>query len=179
MTHATKPFIIGSATRTKSGAIPNGQVGLGLALCKLVIKAHNGMISAKSDNKNGAVFKFTLPITQKLRLHSGSHVELDMINQRIVITKSNLELDLLLDRIDSTNFHHENFTDDSNVGNESCQIKQYPFEIEVNINGKNGAVLCNQVRSLDWQERKATKITTLSNELLEIAISKLSLLISC
>ena len=58
-------------------------------------------------------------IAQKLRLHSGSQVELDMINQRIVITKSNLELDLLLDRIDSTNFHHENFTDDSNVGNES------------------------------------------------------------
>ena len=56
------PFTVGSATRTKSGAIPNGQVGLGLALCKLVIKAHNGMISAKSDNKNGAVFKFTLPI---------------------------------------------------------------------------------------------------------------------
>ena len=58
-------------------------------------------------------------IAQKLRLHSGSQVELDMINQRIVITKSNLELDLLLDRIDSTNCHHENFTDDSNVGNES------------------------------------------------------------
>ena len=61
----------------------------------------------------------------------------------------------------------------------TSQIKQYPFEIEVNINGKNGAVLCNQVRSLDWQERKATKITTLSNELLEVALSKLSLLISC
>ena len=42
-------------------------------------------------------------IAQKLHLHSGSHVELD----------------LLLDRIDSTNCHHENFTDDSNVGNES------------------------------------------------------------
>ena len=58
-------------------------------------------------------------IAQKLHLHSGSQVELDMINQRIVITKSNLELDLLLDRIDSTNCHHEKFTDDSNVGNES------------------------------------------------------------
>ena len=32
-------------------------------------------------------------IAQKLHLHSGSQVELDMINQRIVITKSNLELE--------------------------------------------------------------------------------------
>ena len=36
----------------------------------------------------------------------------------------------------------------------------------------------DNIRSLDWKERKATKITTLSNELLEAAISKLSLLIS-
>jgi mRNA interferase MazF len=61
----------------------------------------------------------------------------------------------------------------------TSQIKHYPFELEVNINGKAGAILCDQVRSLDWKERKATKITTLSNELLEAAISKLSLLISC
>ncbi len=57
------PFTVGSVTRTKSGDIPNGQVGLGLALCKLVIQAHNGTISAKSDSKNGTVFKFTLPLT--------------------------------------------------------------------------------------------------------------------
>jgi mRNA interferase MazF len=61
----------------------------------------------------------------------------------------------------------------------TSKIKHYPFELEVNINDKTGAVLCDQVLSLDWQERKATKITTLSNELLEVALSKLSLLISC
>jgi mRNA interferase MazF len=61
----------------------------------------------------------------------------------------------------------------------TSKIKHYPFEIEVNINGKAAAILCDQVRSLDWQERKATKITTLSKEPLEVAISKLSLLISC
>lgn len=60
----------------------------------------------------------------------------------------------------------------------TSQIKHYPFELEVNINNQTGAILCDQVRSLDWKERKATKITTLSNELLEAAISKLSLLIS-
>ena len=61
----------------------------------------------------------------------------------------------------------------------TSQIKHYPFELEVNIKGKVGVILCDQVRSLDWKERKASKITTLSNELLETAVSKLSLLISC
>jgi antitoxin MazE len=70
--------------------------------------------------KWGNILGIRIPktIAQKLHLHSGYHVELDMINQSIVITKLNLELDLLLERIDSTNCHHENFTDDSNVGNE-------------------------------------------------------------
>ena len=61
----------------------------------------------------------------------------------------------------------------------TSQIKHYPFEVEVIINSKTGAILCDQVRSLDWKERKANRITTLSDELLEAAISKLSLLISC
>jgi mRNA interferase MazF len=61
----------------------------------------------------------------------------------------------------------------------TSQIKHYPFELEVSIKGKIGVILCDQVRSLDWKERKASKITTLSNELLEVAVSKLSLLISC
>ncbi|MDA9163612.1 type II toxin-antitoxin system PemK/MazF family toxin [Rickettsiaceae bacterium] len=60
----------------------------------------------------------------------------------------------------------------------TSQIKNYPFELEVSINGKVGAVLCDQVRSLDWKERKASKITTLSEGLLEEAVSKLNLLIS-
>ncbi|MCA0254175.1 MAG: AbrB/MazE/SpoVT family DNA-binding domain-containing protein [Proteobacteria bacterium] len=58
-------------------------------------------------------------IAKKLQLHSGSLIELDMINHGIVITKSSLELDLLLDRIDSTNCHHEIFYNDSNIGKES------------------------------------------------------------
>ena len=60
----------------------------------------------------------------------------------------------------------------------TSQIKHYPFELEVSIDGRAGAVLCDQVRSLDWKERKASKITTLSDELLEEAVSKLNLLVS-
>ena len=56
---------------------------------------------------------------KKLHLQPGSQIELDAINNRIVITKSNSELDILLERIDSSNCHHEYFDDDDNVGNES------------------------------------------------------------
>jgi hypothetical protein len=50
------------------------------------------------------------------------HLQLMQNDGRATTTKNllttALELDLLLERIDSTNCHHENFTDDSNVGNE-------------------------------------------------------------
>ncbi len=59
----------------------------------------------------------------------------------------------------------------------TSQIKNYPFEIETSINGTAGAILCDQVRSLDWKARKASKITKLDKLLLERAISKLQLLI--
>lgn len=59
----------------------------------------------------------------------------------------------------------------------TSQIKGYPFEIEIKINNKAGAILCDQVRSLDWMERKATKIIQLDAKLLEEAIAKLSLLL--
>ena len=58
-------------------------------------------------------------IAKKLHLHSGSQVKLDTVNNQLIITKSNLELDVLLERIDSSNCHHESFIDDNNIGNES------------------------------------------------------------
>lgn len=59
----------------------------------------------------------------------------------------------------------------------TSQVKGYPFEIEVNINNKACAILCDQVRSLDWKERKAAKIMQLDTKLLEEAISRLYLLL--
>ena len=49
------PFKMGSNTESKA----EGR-GVGLALCKAAIEAHQGSIAAQSDGKNGATFTFTL-----------------------------------------------------------------------------------------------------------------------
>jgi signal transduction histidine kinase len=40
---------------------PRG-MGLGLAICRMIISRHEGQLSASADDKSGAVFQFTLPI---------------------------------------------------------------------------------------------------------------------
>jgi signal transduction histidine kinase len=37
-------------------------LGLGLAICRMIIERHEGKLSASSDNKSGALFQFTLPV---------------------------------------------------------------------------------------------------------------------
>src|SRR5215471_176953 len=37
-------------------------MGLGLAICRVIIERHGGQISASSDGKNGALFRLVLPI---------------------------------------------------------------------------------------------------------------------
>jgi signal transduction histidine kinase len=37
-------------------------MGLGLAICRTIIEGHGGQLSALSDGKNGAIFRFILPI---------------------------------------------------------------------------------------------------------------------
>lgn len=37
-------------------------MGLGLAICRLIIEHHGGQLTASSDGKSGAVFQFVLPI---------------------------------------------------------------------------------------------------------------------
>jgi antitoxin MazE len=58
-------------------------------------------------------------LAQKLHLTSGSDIELRAEDQRIIISKTNSELDNLLDGINSTNCHSEKFEDDENMGSES------------------------------------------------------------
>jgi K+-sensing histidine kinase KdpD len=40
-------------------------IGLGLAICRGIIDAHGGMISARNAREGGAVFRFTIPMTQQ------------------------------------------------------------------------------------------------------------------
>jgi signal transduction histidine kinase len=37
-------------------------IGLGLAICQMIIERHGGQLSASSDSKSGALFQFILPI---------------------------------------------------------------------------------------------------------------------
>ena len=39
----------------------------------------------------------------------------------------------------------------------TTQIKGYPFEVPVTVAGQHSAVLSDQVKSLDWQVRRARK----------------------
>jgi signal transduction histidine kinase len=44
---------------------PHG-MGLGLPICRLIISRHEGQLSARADNKSGALFQFTLPIRSEV-----------------------------------------------------------------------------------------------------------------
>ncbi|WP_375333040.1 type II toxin-antitoxin system PemK/MazF family toxin [Candidatus Tisiphia endosymbiont of Psammoecus bipunctatus] len=47
----------------------------------------------------------------------------------------------------------------------------------INFEQIKGAVLCDQVRSMDWKARTATKILTLDKILINVILSKLRLLL--
>jgi mRNA interferase MazF len=46
----------------------------------------------------------------------------------------------------------------------TSQIKGYPFEVIIHEKSIQGAVLCDQIRSLDWRVRKAKFIMHLPTE---------------
>jgi two-component system sensor kinase FixL len=50
---------------------PNG-IGLGLAICRMIIERHGGQLSARSGEKGGALFQFILPITSAVDSPGGS-----------------------------------------------------------------------------------------------------------
>lgn len=60
----------------------------------------------------------------------------------------------------------------------TSSIKSYPFEVMVEYNGIKGAILCDQIRSMDWKERKVTKITELDKKMLKEVLSKVLLLLN-
>lgn len=59
----------------------------------------------------------------------------------------------------------------------TSKIKGYPFESPIKINGVEGAVLCDQIRSLDWKARRAKLAGQVSPEIVEDVLAKLKVLL--
>ena len=56
----------------------------------------------------------------------------------------------------------------------TSHIKGYPFEVVLPKGLKaKGAVLCDQIKSLDWRVRKATRLCPAPDEVLEEATAKI------
>lgn len=61
----------------------------------------------------------------------------------------------------------------------TSQIKSYPFEVVIPRGlGVTGAVLSDQVKSLDWQARNAELICSLPEEIVSQVLQKLGALVS-
>ena len=60
----------------------------------------------------------------------------------------------------------------------TTQIKGYPFEVLVEGSAINGAILSDQVKSLNWQAREAEKKGRVSKETLQELLDKLNMLLS-
>ena len=45
-------------------------IGLGLAICDMIVERHGGQLTAVSDGKSGAQFQFSLPATS---VEQGAH----------------------------------------------------------------------------------------------------------
>ena len=60
----------------------------------------------------------------------------------------------------------------------TSQVKGYPFEVALPKGlGVEGAVLSDQLKSLDWRVRKAKRIARLPTEVLEEAVGKILALV--
>lgn len=55
----------------------------------------------------------------------------------------------------------------------TTQVKGYPFEVLVDGSAKKGAILADQVKSLDWQVREAEKKGKVSKDTLQEVLEKL------
>ncbi len=61
----------------------------------------------------------------------------------------------------------------------TSQVKGYPFEVLVPAGHKvSGAILADQVKSLDWKARKAERICTLPTSIVAEVLEKLGVLLS-
>lgn len=59
----------------------------------------------------------------------------------------------------------------------TTQVKGYPFEVALPPGGKvTGAVLADQVKSLDWRARKATRLGSVTLAVFEEVVAKIEAL---
>lgn len=60
----------------------------------------------------------------------------------------------------------------------TSNVKGYPFEVELPKGlGASGAILCDQIKSLDWRVRKAERLCPAPAEVLEEATAKILALV--
>jgi len=60
----------------------------------------------------------------------------------------------------------------------TSQAKGYPFEVLLPVGSKiSGAILSDQLKSLDWRGRRATMIFSLPGQVVDEVLSKLSTLL--
>jgi len=59
------------------------------------------------------------------------------------------------------------------------QVKGYPFEVLVDGNAKKGAILADQVKSMDWREREAEKKGKVTKETLREVVEKIKTILEC
>jgi mRNA interferase MazF len=60
----------------------------------------------------------------------------------------------------------------------STQIKGYPFEVLTVLDGKEGVVLSDQVKSLDWKVRNAKKKGSVSDAVMAETLAKIKALLA-
>lgn len=62
----------------------------------------------------------------------------------------------------------------------TSQVKRYPFEVSLGSAGRTrGAVLADQVKSLDWRARKAEFIEVAPSDVISEVLGKLGTLFRC
>jgi len=59
----------------------------------------------------------------------------------------------------------------------TSKIKGYPFEVNIECRSIMGAVLSDQMKSLDWKERQAESIEKADIDAIEEVIGKLKALV--
>ena len=59
----------------------------------------------------------------------------------------------------------------------TAQVKGYPYEVSVNEKEITGVILTDQIRTLDWKERKVKHIVTVSQSVINEVQENISTLI--